>query len=138
MARLIVYFSPPTHSSPPPNKMSIVFPGGIQLACRRDERFCDYKWVHFLKTRLLFTILQHDDVLEKKGPRGREWRTNEEPYGRQRQSRRPTNKPNGLDPYGLATALSPEWEELEIFFKLCRGERLRVRNILRLLTSLSA
>lgn len=65
-------------------------------------------------------------MLEKKGPLGRDWRTNEKPFD-QRRSRRDVIPSTTLDPItGLATIRSTDWEELEVFYKLCRGERLKV------------
>jgi hypothetical protein len=88
----------------------------------------------------LFIGQKHDDVLEKKGPIGADWRTNPEPFERrakslsrarrsQEQQQQQTQRmrditytPLGAG-HGLATNKSPEWsewEELEVFFRLCR------------------
>jgi hypothetical protein len=89
---------------------------------------------------LLWT--KHDDVLEKKGPIGENWRTNLEPFERRAKSLRKARRskeqqqqtkrmrdishnPLGAG-YGLATNKSTEWEELEVFFRLCREEESRV------------
>ena len=87
---------------------------------------------------VLFWSKKHDDVLEKKGPFGENWRTSSKPFDQRRvnslygagrspkQTKRMTD--TLLGPYGLATRGTPDWVELEVFSKLCRGERLRVRN----------
>ena len=86
--------------------------------------------INFESFSLYLFALKHDEVLERKGPIGENWRTNLEPFnrrraaslGRSKQTQRMIDGPLG----GLATNKSPEWEELEVFFKLCRGEELRV------------
>ena len=74
------------------------------------------------------TPKSHDEVLLKKGPLGKDWSTRNEPYGRgsggSGNRRRIDRKYS--DSNRLATVQSTEWEEMQVFFKLCRGERLRV------------
>ncbi|XP_046639382.1 prolyl 4-hydroxylase subunit alpha-1-like [Daphnia pulicaria] len=93
-----------------------------------------------IKPFLSTAIRVHDDVLEKKGPIGADWRTNPEPFERrakslsrarrsQEQQQQQTQRmrditytPLGAG-HGLATNKSPEWsewEEMEVFFRLCR------------------
>lgn len=76
---------------------------------------------------------KHDDVLEKKGPLGENWRTNPQPFkrrvktvsgGNQSKQQRIADAKNNAR--RLATDKSPVWEETEIFFRLCRGEQSRV------------
>lgn len=95
-----------------------------------------FAWLFFLKNFLSLLIFdddflaeeQHDDVWQKKGPFGENWRTKLEPFDSRR--RRNVNnfgrRNRMIDSDGLATADTPEWAELEVFFKLCRGELTQV------------
>ncbi|XP_032793189.2 prolyl 4-hydroxylase subunit alpha-1 [Daphnia magna] len=85
-----------------------------------------------IKPFLSTAIRVHDDVLEKKGPLGENWRTNPQPFkrrvktvsgGNQSKQQRIADAKNNA--CRLATDKSPVWEETEIFFRLCRGEQSR-------------
>ncbi len=91
--------------------------------------------INYKEMCLSFFTFKHDEVLERKGPIGENWRTNLEPFdhrrrakslrrSKQQQTQRVIDNPLG----GLGTnkLLLSESEELEVFFKLCRGEGLRV------------
>ncbi len=81
---------------------------------------------------LTTAVRVHDDVLEKKGPVGKNWRTNSEPLNPQRRERflkRKNKRRQQLASSLLAQAGTPPHEELEIFHRLCRGERLRVSSL---------
>ena len=105
---------------------TFLFWGNFSTCRWASDRACNQNDVW----RLQFPF-QHDHVLERKGPLGREWRTNDEPFNKEK-TRRPSLKWRRTDRGRLATAGSSDWEELEVFFKLCRGERLRVSFPLRL------
>ena len=82
-------------------------------------------------------IRVHDDILEKKGPFGKDWKTLAEHINprrleriRKRQNQPGNNGAVNTDALGLATMATPAHEELEVFFKLCRGEKLRVSHTL--------
>lgn len=74
----------------------------------------------------LNTLNQHDDVLEKRGPRGTDWQTKALPVDKTLAS-----KPKYLDATQVFVPKlyqqQSDEEEEEHYNRLCRGERLRVR-----------
>lgn len=70
---------------------------------------------------------QHDDVLEKRGPRGTDWQTKALPVDKTLAS-----KPKYLDARPVFVPKlyqqQSDEEEEEHYNRLCRGERLRVRE----------
>lgn len=106
----------------------------IQVFLLRHSRIIIILSCFFLSPVCLLCPSKHDDVLERKGPFGENWRTNLEPFDRRRvkdlrsrqqaEQRRMTDTLVGTA--GLATNKSLKWEELEVFLRLCRGEGVRV------------
>ena len=69
-------------------------------------------------------------MLEKKGSFGNGWRTKPEPYNPERLKKFKDSHRTKITSSEKKTANPTdkveEWEELETFFQLCRGERLQV------------
>ncbi|XP_065559151.1 prolyl 4-hydroxylase subunit alpha-1-like [Artemia franciscana] len=99
----------------------------LQVATEEDELTAKRKEIEpFLAT----AIRVHDEVLQKKGPLGKGWRTNTEPFNKKKykaknvkSSPKTREEIEDLIPTN-ATVLS-EQDELEIFHRLCRGEQIR-------------
>ena len=81
------------------------------------------------RTELIYwKFLQHDDVLERKGPHGNNWQTNPFPVARKVPSTK-SEKYASLAEHKFVPKLyqfQSEDEEGEHYERLCRGEKLRV------------
>lgn len=71
--------------------------------------------------------LQHDDVLERQGPRGMTWKTNPVPINPvlAKSTKYNMNIPEQFQPKLFQR--QTEEEETDHYARLCRGEKLRVR-----------
>jgi hypothetical protein len=84
---------------------------------------------HIFKTAFLKKHIQHDDILERQGPRGMTWKTNPIPINPDlakstKYSLHDGDKGDKFQPKLFQR--QTEEEETEHYTRLCRGEKLRV------------
>lgn len=83
-------------------------------------------FVSYHVTIFLAIIVQHDDVLERQGPRGVSWKTNPTPINPALANSAKYSLNTSTTFHTKLYQRQTEEEEAEHFVRLCRGENLRV------------